>query len=222
MDLGPSLIALVVVGIWLFIDRSNSRLNYFILVFYVYSIRFSLEIVLLTLDIIVVIYWLFKFSRHLLFSIPYVYTLELWATFVDRGCFGVCCYLLIVQITASAILLTSSLFTLNIVVVYWSFRFTLQILYQLLLCITYTLLDHAARFVNRVCRGSFWTFRLSIQLLYSLLCIRSSLKHGGRFDGLRCCSSLLICKLFEFDRSDSCSSYFLVPFMYTLYVGACS
>lgn len=30
-----------------------------------------------------------------------------------------------------------------------------QILYQLLLCITYTLLDHVARFVDRVCRGSF-------------------------------------------------------------------
>lgn len=226
MDLGPRLIALVVVGIWLFNDRSNSRLNYFILLFYVYSIRLSLEIVLLTLDIIVVIYWLFKFSRHLLFSIPYVFTLELWATFVDRGCIGVCCYLLIVQITVSAILLTSSLFALNVVVVYWSFRFSLQILYQLLLCITYTLLDHVARFVSRVCRGSFWTFRLSIQLLHSLLlCILSSLKLGGRFVGLGCCGSLLIGKLFDYLSlivQILAPAILLVPFMYTLYVGVCS
>lgn len=212
MDLGPSLIVLVVVGTWLFIDRSNSHFNYFILAFYVFSIRLSLGIVLLTLYIIVD--WSFK-SRHLLLSIIYVYTLELWDTllFVNRGCFRVCCYLLIVQITVSAILLTSSLLTLNVVVVYWSFRFSLQILYQLLLCITYTLLDHVARFVNRVCRGSFLTFRLSIQLLYSLLlCILSTLKLGGRFVGLGCCGSLLICKLFEFDRSDSRSSYFISSF----------
>lgn len=103
--------------------------------------------------------------------------------FVDLECCG---SLLIVQIFASYIVSTS---------------------------FTYTLLDHVARFVNRVCRGSFWTFRLSIQLLYSLLlCILSTLKLGGRFVGLGCCGSLLICKLFEFDRSDSRSSYFINSF----------
>lgn len=128
---------------------------------------------MLTLDIIVVINWSFKFSRHLLLSILYVYTLELWDTFVDRGCFGVCCYLLIVQITASAILLTS-LLTLNVVVVYWSFRFSLQILFQLLLCTTYTLLDHVDRFVNRVrvavfeCSDSRFSYYIHFFYVFSL------------------------------------------------------
>lgn len=209
MDLGPSLIALVVVGTWLFIERSNSQFNYFFLVFYVFSNRLSLEIVLLTLYIIVVIYWSFK-SRHLLLSILYVGALRFicwpwlfWGMllFIDRSENRVSYFInfFFVDLECCGGLLM--------------FRFSLQILYQLLLCITYTLLDHVARFVNLVCLGSFWTFRLSIQLLYSLLlCILSTLKLGGRFVGLGCCGSLLIRKLFEFDRSDSRSSYFISSF----------
>lgn len=58
--------------LWQFIDRWHSRFSYFIQFFYVFSWRWSLEIGLLTLDVVghVAIYWSFSSRLRLCCSPP--------------------------------------------------------------------------------------------------------------------------------------------------------